>query len=140
MRVRPSPGVLLVLAAAGATCGGQAAMAQTATTANPTGTFVAVPTIPGISTNLLLVQQLLDGAGQLEQGALSAGGANVSANIGRLNSSSSASSQGVRRHRALPPRRVAERRGRAPGSVTDPLAYSRRSASIGSRRAARRAG
>ena len=93
MRLRPSPGVLIALAVAAAACGGQAALAQT--TPPTSGAFVNAPSIPGVSTNLSLVQQLLESAGQLEQSTLSAGGANLSANISRLNPSASASGGGA---------------------------------------------
>ena len=93
MRLRPSPGVLIALAVAAAACGGQAALA--ADDPAHVGRLRERTLDPGVSTNLSLVQQLLDLAGQLEQSALSAGGANLSANISRLNPSASASGGGA---------------------------------------------
>jgi hypothetical protein len=82
----------LLLTFAAALCGSQSARAQAAVDTPTAGTAtVAAPTVPGVAINLNLVQQILNSAGQLEDSALSAGNANLNANISRLNQSASAS-------------------------------------------------
>jgi hypothetical protein len=82
----------LLLAFAAALCGSSSALAQAAVDTPTAGTAtVAAPTVPGVAINLNLVQQILNSAGQLEESALGAGSANLSANISRLNPSASAS-------------------------------------------------
>jgi len=93
MRKSASVGLLIGLAL---TCSPYVAQPALAQAASPTsGSFVNLPSIPGVSTNLSLVQQLLDSAGQLEQSALAAGNSNLNANIARLNPSASSSSGGA---------------------------------------------
>jgi len=86
-------GLLIGLALTCSPCGTRPAQAQAAADTPTAGTAtVAGPTVPGIGINLNLVQQLLNSAGQLDQSALSAGDANLNANIRRLSPPASSSS------------------------------------------------
>jgi len=92
MRKNAFVGLLIGLALTCSPYGAGLALSQAAVDTPTAGTAtVAGPIVPGVAVNLNLVQQLLDSAGQLEQGALSAGNSSLNANIGRLNPSASAS-------------------------------------------------
>ena len=96
MRKSAFVGPLIGLALTCSPYGARLALAQAAVDTPTAGTAtVAGPIVPGVAANLNLVQQLLDSAGQLEQGALSAGNSNLNANIGRLSSSASTASGGA---------------------------------------------
>ena len=95
MPKRVSLGLLLSLGVVGSALGNHAALAQAAVDTPTAGTAaVTAPVLPGVTTSLSLVEQLLAGSGQLEQNVLDVDNATVSANISansRLNSSASSS-------------------------------------------------
>jgi hypothetical protein len=95
-----SLGLLLSLGVVGSALGNHAALAQAAVDTPTAGTAaVTAPVLPGVTTSLSLVEQLLGSSAQLEQNVFDVGNANVSANISsnisRLNSSASSSSGGA---------------------------------------------
>src|SRR4051812_27117695 len=84
-------GFLLTFAAA--LCGSQSARAQAAVDTPTAGTAtVGAPVVPGVAASLSVIEQLLGSAGQVAQGGLTAGSANLNANIGRLSPSTSTGS------------------------------------------------